>query len=226
MHDLLRSPAFLISAIATAAAAAYSYVYLPLRMRRAYRQSLLTLARAVEAKDAKAAGHGERVAEYAIAVARQMRLPTKAVRQLEYAAFLQDVGNIRVSHAILNKPGRLTKQELKRLQTHTMIGAEMVEQVRFLKDISPMIRYHHEAWDGSGYPDGLTGEEIPRGARILTVATAFDSMTSERSYHGRMEEESAMRELKAGAGGKFDPTVVEAFLNVLEKARGVQRRAA
>lgn len=229
MNDLLQlfhTPAFQVAAVATIAAAVYSYAYLPLRMRLAYRQSLLTLARAVEAKDLKAAGHGERVAEYAIGIAKQMNLPAKMLRRMEYAAFLQDIGNVRVPYAILNKPGRLTKNEMKRLQTHTEVGTEIVEQVEFLKDISPMIRHHHEAWDGSGYPDGLGGDEIPLGARILAVATAFDSMSSERSYHSPMDEENAVRELKAGAGQKFDPAVVEAFLRVLQKRNRLQRPAA
>ncbi len=215
--ELLRTPAFAISLAATIGAAIYSYIYLPRRMGRAYRRSLLTLARAIEAKDLRAAGHGERVAEYVSAVARQMKLPKKMTRTLEFAAFLQDVGNIRVPHAILNKPGKLTDDEMRHLQSHTIIGEEIVEQVRFLKDIGPLIRHHHEAWDGSGYPDGLRGEEIPLGARILAIATAFDAMTSERSYHGKMDEDTAVAELKSAAGRKFDPEIVQVFLKVLQK---------
>ena len=224
--ELLRSPALAISLVATVAAAVYSYIYLPRRMGRAYSRSLLTLARAVETKDLKAAGHGERVAEYAAAIARQMGLPRKMGKNLEYASFLQDVGNIRVSHSILNKPEKLTKEEMKELQTHTTIGEEIVMQVAFLKEIAPFIRHHHEAWDGSGYPDGLTADEIPLGARILAVATAYDAMTSERSYHERMDEDSAVGQLRKLAGKKYDPSVVEAFLRVLQKSHRSERQAA
>ena len=118
---LLRSPTA-ISLIATVAAAVYSYIYLPRRMGRAYRRSLLTLARAVETKDLKAAGHGERVAEYAAAIARQMGLPKRMNKNLEYASFLQDVGNVRVPHSILNKPGKLTDEEMEKLQAHTAVS--------------------------------------------------------------------------------------------------------
>jgi HD-GYP domain-containing protein (c-di-GMP phosphodiesterase class II) len=215
-----------ISLVATIAAAIYSYIYLPRRMGRAYRMSLLTLARAVEAKDLKAAGHGERVAAYIADIARQMRIPKKLAKSLEYAAFLQDVGNIRVPHAVLNKPGRLTDEEMRHLQSHTVIGAEIVEQVRFIRSISPVIRHHHEAWDGSGYPDGLQGEQIPVGARILAVATAFDAMTSERPYHDKKDEDAAVTELREAAGQKFDPAVVEAFLRVLQRRHRAERPAA
>ncbi len=225
--DLIRNAnlAYVLSLAATAAAAAYSYIYLPRRMRRAYRMSLLTLARAVEAKDLKAAGHGERVAALIADLARQMRLPKKLAKELEYAAFLQDVGNIRVPHAILNKPGPLTDEERTHLQSHTLIGAEIVEQVRFLKNISPVIRHHHEAWDGSGYPDGLKGEEIPIGARILAVATAYDSMTTERPYHDKMDEDAAIAEIRALRGLKYDPKVVESLLRVRQKHHHGERSA-
>lgn len=213
----LKSPALAMSLVATVIAAVYSYVYLPRRMGQAYRRSLLTLARAVETKDLKAVGHGERVAEYAVGIARQMRLPKKLIKNMEYASFLQDVGNIQVAHSILNKPEKLTPEEMEQLQSHTTIGGEIVEQVKFLKEISPLIRHHHEAWDGSGYPDGLQGADIPLGARVLAVATAFDAMTSERPYHHKMDEETAVAELKESAGQKFDPDVVEAFLRVLQR---------
>lgn len=117
-------------------------------MRRAYRQSLLTMARAVETKDAGAEGHGERVARYVVAIAREMRIPRAQIVRMEYAAFLADIGNVRVPRAILSKKGKLTAKEFEILKQHPVIGAEMVEQVGFLKDIAPMIRHHHEYWDG------------------------------------------------------------------------------
>ena len=215
----LYNPFFILSALLTLGVGFYSYSYLPIRMRKAYRQSLLTLARAVETKDSGAEGHGERVAEYVVAVAKEMRIPKGLVRNMEYAAFLQDIGNVRVPHAILNKAGRLTDEEFETLKNHTAIGAEMVEQIKFLKEVSPIIRHHHEAWDGTGYPDMLKGEEIPRGSRILSVCTSYDSMIHARVYRKQMDKEGAIREIRAAAGTKYDPAVVIAFLRVLKKQR-------
>lgn len=211
------SPAFLISAAVTLGAGCYSYVYLPIQMRKAYRQSLLTLARAVETKDAGSEGHGERVADYVVAVARNMHVPSKQIQRMEYAAFLQAIGNVRVPHAILNKKGRLTDKQFEIMKNHSLIGAEMVEQLKFLKDISPLIRHHHEAWDGSGYPGGLSGKDIPLGARILAVCTTYDSLVRARPYRPGMDEQSAVMEIRAGEGIKFDPAVVTTFLKLLKK---------
>ena len=217
------SPAFLAAAAVTIGVVGYSYVYLPTQMRRAYRQSLLTLARAVETKDTGSEGHGERVSEYVVAAAREMRVPAKERRKMEYAAFLQDIGNVRVPHAILNKPDNLTREEFDIIKTHAMIGADVVERVKFLRDIAPIIRHHHESWDGSGYPDRLSGEDIPLGARILAVCTTYDSMVHARAYRLQIDEESAIREIRAGAGAKFDPEAVNAFLRILKKRQRNQR---
>jgi len=215
--SLWLSPALLGSVAVTVGAMGYSFVYLPAQMRRAYRQSLLTLARAVETKDVGSEGHGERVADYVLAVAREMRVPGRQRRRMEYAAFLQDIGNVRVPHAILNKAEGLTDEEFSIVKAHSVMGADMVERVKFLRDISPIIRHHHERWDGSGYPDQLSGEGIPLGARILAVCTAYDSMVRARAYRAQLDEETAVREIRAGAGNKFDPEVVNAFLKILKQ---------
>lgn len=217
MSNILANPAVIISGLFTIVAGGYAYVYLPLVMRKAYRQGLLTLARAVETKDAGAEGHGERVAAYVIQVAKELRVPARERRRMEYAAFLQDIGNVRVPHRILNKAQALTEEEFEILKGHTLVGAEMVEQVKFLRDVAPIIRHHHERWNGSGYPDGLKGKEIPLGSRILAVCTAYDSMLRTRAYRPGMDDESAIRELRAGAGTVYDPDVVKAFLKVLKK---------
>ncbi|MHB0913622.1 MAG: HD-GYP domain-containing protein [Armatimonadota bacterium] len=219
MDSLWTSPFFITSVLLTLAAAYYAYVHLPLQMRKTYRQSLLTLARAVETKDSGAEGHGERVARLAIAMAREMRLPAREVRRIEYAALLQDIGNVQVPHTILNKATALTEEEFEILKTHTLIGAEMVEQVNFLKETAPIIRHHHEAWDGSGYPEGLQGSDTPLGARILAVCTAYDSMVHARAYREGMGEDEALSQVRAESGSKFDPLVVGVFLRVLKKFR-------
>lgn len=214
--SLLTSPAFILSAIATVGLGGYSYLYLPFQMRKAYRQSLLTLARAVETKDLSTEGLGERVARYTVAVARAIRVPAKERRKMEYAAFLQGIGNLKIPSAILNKPGPLTDEEVEIAKTHVEVGADMVQRVEFLKDIAPIIRAHHEAWDGSGYPQGLKGKDIPLGARILAVCSAYDAMTHDRPYRPALDEETAVREIRALSGSKFDPEVVDAFLKVIK----------
>lgn len=217
----LFSPALVVSALVTLAVLCYTYIYLPKQMRRAYSQSLVTLARAVETKDVGSVGHGERVAEYAVAVADEMLLPKGEQTKIEYATYLQDIGNARVPHSILNKAGDLTDEEFEVIRTHVSIGAEVVENVKFLHDISPIIRHHHEAWDGSGYPEGLSGDKIPLGARIIAVCTAYDAMVHERPFREAKDEDEAIREIRAGAGKSYDPAVVEAFLQVLKnKHRG------
>lgn len=215
--SLWSSPEFIISGIITLAAGFYSYAYLPVQMRKAYRQSLLTLAQAVETKDTGAMGHGERVAWYVVEVAKEMKVNRRDRRKMEYAAFLQDIGNVRVPSAVLNKTDRLTLAEFNLVKKHTETGAAMVEQVRFLRNVAPIIRYHHEAWDGRGYPNGLGGQEIPLGSRILAVCTAYDSMVHSKAYRSRMSEEEAVSMIRALSGTKYDPEVVRVFLRVLKR---------
>jgi HD-GYP domain-containing protein (c-di-GMP phosphodiesterase class II) len=217
IHNFWTSPFFIASAVLTLGVGLYSFVISRILMEKAYRQSLLTLARAVETKDSGADGHGERVAEYVVAVAKSMRLPRNEIRNMEYAAFLQDIGNVRVPHAILNKTTRLSPEEFEILKNHTQVGAEMLSQVKFLKAIAPIVRHHHEAWDGTGYPDGLAGADIPLGSRILAVCTAYDAMTRTKSYRGRMKEEAVIGQLRSGIGIKYDPDVVETFLKIQRK---------
>lgn len=215
--NILLSPAFITSAAITVAAGGYSYAYLPIQMRKAYRQSLMTLASAVETKDKGSIGHGGRVAELVMATAKEMRLSGKESMKIEYAAFLQDIGNVRVPHTILNTADSLTPEEFEIVKSHTRIGSEIVEQVKFLRDISPLVRYHHESWDGNGYPDGLKGDRIPLGSRIIAVCTAYDAMVHEKAYRPAIAEEEAIRAVRAGAGIKYDPAVVDAFLKALKK---------
>lgn len=217
MGDLWTSPFFISAVAVTIVFTVYAFFYLPRQMHKAYRQSLLTLARAVETKDTGAEGHGERVSENMVAVAREMHLKAPEMQKMEYAAFLQDIGNVRVPHAILNKAGALDDDEFETLKNHTTIGAEMVEQVKFLKEVAPIIRHHHEAWDGTGYPDGLKRDQIPLGSRILAVCTAFDSMTHDRAFRGKMSDETALREIGGSAGTKYDPAVVYVFLKLMKE---------
>ena len=222
--SFLGSPAFIVSALITVGAGGYAYGYLPRQMRYAYRQSLLTLAGAVETKDTGAVGHGERVAALVVATAQELGIAKSRVDRMEYAAFLQDIGNVRVPHVILNRAENLTPEDFEVVKAHATIGADVVERVTFLKDIAPIVRHHHEAWDGSGYPDGLMGEDIPLGARIIAICTAYDSMTHEKSWRAAMEEDEAVRTIRDGAGSRYDPAVVDAFLRALKKRQREEDR--
>ena len=215
--DILLSPAFIASAVITGGVGGYAYVYLPVQMRKAYRQSLMTLASAVETKDRSSIGHGRRVAELVIATAKQMRLSRKEHTKMEYAALLQDIGNVRVPHSILNTSDSLTPEQFEIVRNHTLIGADIVEQITFLRHISPIIRHHHEFWDGSGYPNGLKGSRIPLGARIIAVCTAYDAMIHEKPYRAAIDQDETIRTIRAAAGVKYDPAVVDAFLKALKK---------
>ncbi len=173
------------------------------------------LAAALEAKDSYTRGHSDRVAAYAVKVARELNLSEEATETLRYAAEMHDIGKIGISENLLNKPGSLTDSELAEVRKHALIGADMVQKIQFLKGVSDVIRYHHEWYDGSsGYPRERSGEEIPLGARILMVCDSFDAMTSDRPYRDGLDQQEAVRRLKDGAGKQFDPQVVSAFLRV------------
>jgi len=175
------------------------------------------LATAMEAKDQYTATHAENIATMAVAVGHHMGLDDGQLRELEYAAVLHDVGKIGVPGHILNKPDRLTALEYTRMTQHTTIGERIVSRVDYLKPVARIVRAAHERWDGSGYPDGLAGEEIPLLSRILFVCDAYDAMTSDRRYRAAMPHEEARSELLGGSGTQFDPVVVEAFVTLIEQ---------
>jgi putative two-component system response regulator len=173
---------------------------------------LVTLANAVEAKDPITEHHCDRVAEGAVALARQLGQTDEQVEAVGYGAVLHDVGKIGVSEAVLLKDGPLTDTERAEMQRHPTIGADILEPLRLGRLISPIVRSHHERWDGRGYPDRLRGEEIPLGARIVSVVDAFDAMTHDRPYRTGMSLDQAREELARCAGTQFDPALVELFL--------------
>lgn len=184
------------------------------QMRTTYVETIQSLSKAIDAKDRYTKGHSERVARYSVAVARHMKLPEQQIEALEYMAILHDTGKIGISDRVLNKPGKLEMEEFEAMKKHPLIGEKIIEDIKFLAESRKVVRHHHERWDGLGYPDGLKGEDIPLGARIIAVADAFDAMTSDRPYRRALPVEAAMRELKRCAGTQFDPKVVRAFLEV------------
>jgi diguanylate cyclase (GGDEF)-like protein/putative nucleotidyltransferase with HDIG domain len=182
-------------------------------------QVLATVGAAAEIKDRYIRGHPERTSEGAAALAEEMGLSSEQVRNIKIAGLLHDIGKVTVSESILNKPGKLTKREFANIKDHPIVGATLVSQVKGFEQLIPIVRHHHERFDGKGYPDGLTGEAIPLEARIMSVMDVFDALTHERSYRDGLSSAEATAELERGAGTQFDPAVVEAFL-ALVKARG------
>ena len=166
------------------------------------------LAMAIEAKDQNTHDHLFRVRTYVEEVGRVMQLKEDELKALHTAAFLHDIGKLAVPEHIINKPGKLTPEEFEKMKIHPVVGADILERVRFPYPVVPIVRSHHEWWNGAGYPDGLKGEEIPIGARVLTAVDCFDALVSDRPYRKAMSTADAMAILKNMSGTQFDPTVV------------------
>ncbi|HKP91935.1 MAG TPA: HD domain-containing phosphohydrolase [Thermoleophilaceae bacterium] len=174
--------------------------------------TLGTLCDVLEAKDSYTADHSGSVAELSERVAARMGLEGDEVRAVRYAGLLHDIGKVGVRTELLAKPGRLTREEFDEIKEHAALGARLLEQIPFFENVHPLVRSTHERWDGDGYPDGLSGEAIPLGARIIGACDAFHAMTSERPYRAATSREVALTELRASAGTQFDPAVVEAVV--------------
>jgi HD-GYP domain-containing protein (c-di-GMP phosphodiesterase class II) len=187
------------------------------RLRTTSLATIRALAAAMESKDHYTAEHAESLALTAVAVGQHLGLSSQDLCRLEYAALLHDIGKIGVSGTILNKPDQLTAAEFAEMAKHTILGERISSQVDDLKPVAGIIRSAHERWDGGGYPDGLTGQDIPLLSRILLVCDAFDAMTSSRPYREALPVEAALVEVRACSGGQFDPDVVDALTAVWDK---------
>ncbi len=204
-----------------------SRVYLPARIKAAYLKSITVLAAAVETRDSGTLGHAQRVAQLAVETARRLGLQGHELERIHYAALIMDMGKARVPHALLNKKDPLTPEEWEILKSHPKLSAEMVGAVPFLKDLEDIVLHHHELWNGSGYPDGLAGEEIPLASRILCVAADYDAMISERPYHLRaLSPDEAIEQIRLGSGTRYDPRVVEVFLEIVGSEQAVTQQVA
>ncbi len=180
--------------------------------------SIQVLIRAIEMRDPFTLGHSERVAEMAVALAQRLKWDDSKVADLRLGALLHDLGNLGLEDVVLNKVGRLTPDERTKMEAHTRLGAMLIEGIEALTPAGPIILYHHERWDGSGYPKRLLGGEIPIEARVVAIADAYDAMVSTRSYRKAMAKDEAMRELKRQSGYQFDPQLLGIFLDVLSSA--------
>jgi putative nucleotidyltransferase with HDIG domain len=183
------------------------------KLNRLYFSTVETLATAIDAKDEVTHSHIRRVQSGAMALAREMGVTDpQTLQAIEAAALLHDTGKIAVPEHILNKPGKLTPAEFEKMKLHAPIGAEILASIEFPYPVVPIVRHHHENWDGTGYPDGLRGAAIPIGARILSVVDCFDALTSDRPYRRRMSDEDALRIVKERRGVMYDPQVVDTFV--------------
>jgi putative two-component system response regulator len=177
---------------------------------------LVALASAVDAKDPLTEHHCGRVADVALVLARLAGLQQEEVEAVGYGAVLHDVGKIGINEQVLKKPGPLTDDERAEMQRHPVVGAEILRPLRLGQIVGPIVRAHHEQWDGSGYPDRLRGDEIPLGARIVAIVDAHDAMTHDRPYRARLSDDEARGELIACRGTQFDPELVDLFLAYLD----------
>lgn len=182
---------------------------------RAYAATRTAFSGMLNARDNETEGHSERVVGYALAVGEELGLSPRELADLEVGALLHDIGKVGVPDAILHKQGPLTSEEWQEMRRHPEIGADLVGEIPFLRSALPVVRHHHERWDGSGYPDGLRGPMIPLAARIFSIADVYDALISDRPYRPALSPSVAVAEIERASGSQFDPAVVAAFLKLV-----------
>ena len=211
-------------ALAAAISGPIDSAQLVTKQREQFIQTVAALGRVVEIRDNYTANHTNRVTEYALLLAQELRLPSSTCYQLQIGTPLHDIGKIGVDDAVLRKPGALTPDEYEHMKTHTLKGAAILGTIPALIPFIPIARHHHERWDGTGYPDQLMSERISLVARIVAVADAFDAMTSDRPYRKAMPLDRAFAELAAKAGTHFDPVCINAFLALRPRIEAILRQ--
>lgn len=186
-------------------------------------KTIKSIAFALDAKDPYTHGHSMRVTLYSLALAKAMNLPDELLEEIETAGLLHDIGKIAIPEKILLKPGRLTDEEYEIIKSHPELGEKLVYSIEKLKLISNWLKSHHEKYDGTGYPEGLAGEQIPISSRIIAIADTYDAMTSSRSYRNALEHETAITEIKRCAGTQFDPNLAELFVNISDEIEALKK---
>jgi putative nucleotidyltransferase with HDIG domain len=187
-------------------------------MKEAHINTVSALTSALDANDPYTHGHSYRVSRYAMGLGRAMGLSSKDLEILEYSALLHDIGKIAIKKEILHKAGRLTEEEFKSLKAHPSTGADIVENLKFLKEAAVLVRYHHEQPDGKGYPEGLKGDGIPVGSRILLCADAYDAMTSDRPYRKGLSIDKVIEQYEKHKGSQFDVDVANLVIKMIKKS--------
>ena len=186
------------------------------QLERAYLESIQTLRYTVEAKDTYTRGHSDRVSEFAVLIGQKMGLSEADLKTLKIGGLFHDIGKIGIPDSILLKETRLSDDEYSEIKHHPSIGAHILSNATIFADIIPIVKYHHERYDGRGYPENLVGENIPLLARITTVADAFDAMSSRRTYRNNLDIETIKEEFRKNRGTQFDPKIDDVFLDILE----------
>lgn len=186
------------------------------QLERAYLESIQTLRYTVEAKDTYTRGHSDRVSEFAVLIGQKMGLSEAELKTLKIGGLFHDIGKIGIPDSILLKETRLSDDEYSEIKHHPSIGAHILSNATIFADIIPIVKYHHERYDGRGYPENLVGENIPLLARITTVADAFDAMSSRRTYRNNLDIETIKEEFRKNRGTQFDPKIDDIFLDILE----------
>jgi HD-GYP domain-containing protein (c-di-GMP phosphodiesterase class II) len=204
-----------VDVLSSFAANSYGRIQLAAKLETHYTETIEALVSALEARDPYTQAHAGRIRDLAVSIAIAMQLPFEQRRAVRLGAILHDVGKIGISDSILLKPGPLNEEEWAIMKTHPEIGERMLKGIDFLAPALPIVRGHHERWDGDGYPDGLAGQDIPVGARIVAVCDAFDAMTSDRPYRKALGIDQACVELKKNAGTQFDPHCVDLIVEVV-----------
>lgn len=212
-----------LAAFASTTAVAVQNSQLFTEVTTLFLSSIEALAEAIDEKDPYTHGHSRRVRDFSMAVGRRAITDAQALRQLEISAILHDVGKIGTREGILNKPARLTSEEFDHIKQHVINGARILKNIPQMKDMIDGVLYHHERYDGSGYPEGRRGAEIPLFGRIIAIADTYDAMTSDRPYRNGLEDELALFEIRKGAGIHFDPRLVDAFFTAYEAGEIVRQ---
>jgi len=182
-------------------------------------ESIFAFAKTIELKDHYTGNHVERTVYYANEIAKRLRLPAEDVKLIEQASMLHDLGKIGISEKILLKKGPLTRREFKKIKEHPKIGVDIIRPIQSFHGLVPLILYHHERWDGKGYPFGLKGNEIPIGARIIAIADVYEALISDRPYRKALPKKEALRIIKENSGKQFDPKIADVLMEVLKKGR-------
>jgi len=217
--DFTRQDLNVMMGVAKTTAIALENARMNTELLNSYRGTVGALVSLADAKETSGGGHSRRVSEYALIGARELSLSKEDKQNIEYAAILHDIGKLSIPDSILNKPDALTNEEWKIIRKHTIVGYNLLREIPFLREASKLIYYHHERYDGKGYPQGLMAETVPLGARLIAVADAFDNMTTDHGYRKALSRQQAFTELNKNARSQFCPVAVKAFNSGFVRSR-------